>query len=352
MRSVRLVWIIILILIACTKDEIILPFDSNSKILFLSRRIEDSADWQIYLMNFDGGSQRKLTEKIVNCSKPVPSNDGSKIAFISYENGYYHLFKIDTSGNDLVLIAKNDEYCGCPSWSPDDSKLLFTQRTDFTDHKNDIFVMDITSNKETRLTFEGNNSCPSWFPNGMTIVYTSTISGIYRVYIMNPDGTNKKLLNPSDIPFSNPIVSPNEEKIIVTSRSWNGSQIFIMNSDGSDLKQLTFSVDPDYWDIGFPRQGNQNPSWSPSGEEIVYVTFERGDPDICLINADGSGKRRLTNTSSNDNNPCWSQDGNFILFNSNLNHKGYPDIYIMQSNGSRIRSLSNYYGDDIFPVVF
>jgi len=106
-------------------------------------------------MNFDGGNQRKLTEKIVTCSKPVPSNDGSKIAFISYENGYSRLFTIDTSGNNLVLIAQNDEYCGCPSWSPDDSRLLFTQRTDFTVNKNDIFVIDVASNNETRLTFEG-----------------------------------------------------------------------------------------------------------------------------------------------------------------------------------------------------
>ncbi|MDD5102453.1 MAG: hypothetical protein PHH62_05675, partial [Endomicrobiaceae bacterium] len=48
---------------------------------------------------------------------------------------------------------------------------------------------------------------------------------------------------------------------------------------------------------------------------------------------------RLTEEQGNNENPCWSQDGRFIVFSST--HSGKSEIYIMGLDGSGIRKLAD-----------
>lgn len=54
---------------------------------------------------------------------------------------------------------------------------------------------------------------------------------------------------------------------------------------------------------------NENPSWSPDGSKIVFMSDRDGNHEIYSMNADGSGQTRLTNSPGRDEFPAWSPDG-------------------------------------------
>ncbi|MBL0355898.1 MAG: PD40 domain-containing protein [Chitinophagaceae bacterium] len=167
---------------------------------------------------------------------------------------------------------------------------------------------------------------------------------------MNIDGSNKYLLTPQNKSFGDPKISPSGNMISITSSDLNGSQIFVMNSNGNNLKQLTFTVSSCTYP-GIPPNGNCNPSWSPSGDKLAYVSYENGSPDIFVINSNGTGNQRLTDTPLRDENPIWTKDGTYILFSSNRNPNIASQIYIMRIQGQLQTPLTNYMGDNIYPTI-
>jgi len=56
------------------------------------------------------------------------------------------------------------------------------------------------------------------------------------------------------------------------------------------------------------------PAWSPDGSQIAFASTRDGGSHIFVMRADGSGTRRITNESAEDNRPSWSADGATILF--------------------------------------
>lgn len=187
-------------------------------------------------------------------------------------------------------------------------------------------------------------------PDNHSIIFSSSNNSWTGIYKMNINGSNKQLLTPQSKSFGDPKISPSENMISITSNDWNGSQIFVMNSDGNNLKQITFTVSAKYFDTGFPRDGNCNPVWSPNNDKLAYVSYENGSPDIFIINSNGTGNKRLTDTPLRDENPVWTKDGNYLLFSSNRNPDVASQIYIMGTEGQLQTPLTNYMGDNIYPA--
>jgi len=200
----------------------------------------------------------------------------------------------------------------------------------------------------------------------------------YNIYIMNTDGSNrKKLLELDEQVYTSEIKwSPDKKYIAFGSMS----DIYIMNSDGSNLKNLTnsygtylsFAWSPDssfilyeFIEGEFPASSedvaekseiysiniddsNRNrltkneicdfdPALSPDGKSIVFASFEGPANDIYIMDSDGSNQRNLTNSSySNEFSPIWSYDGKYIYY-------GNPScICIMKADGSNQKDLNGY----------
>lgn len=80
-----------------------------------------------------------------------------------------------------------------------------------------------------------------------------------------------------------------------------------MNSDGTGQTNLSNN----------PEANASNPSWSPDGPKIAFESDRDGDLDIYIMNADGTGQNRLTDSEPSaeaDLEPSWSSDGTKITF--------------------------------------
>lgn len=76
--------------------------------------------------------------------------------------------------------------------------------------------------------------------------------------------------------------------------------------------------------------------------KIAFVSNRDGNPEIYVMNADGSNQTRLTNSPFTDENPSFSPDGTKIAFHSHRNHPtGYlGEVYVMNDDGSNQRRLT------------
>ena len=113
------------------------------------------------------------------------------------------------------------------------------------------------------------------------------------------------------------------------------SAIFVIESNGAGRRQLTH-----------PRSRHDSVGvidWSPDATRLAYSGGLAGwndnaYDDVFVINADGSGLRRLTRTSEDDWVPTWSPDGETIAFDRN--DDGYNWIYAADANGAAVRRLT------------
>src|SRR5258708_73518 len=89
--------------------------------------------------------------------------------------------------------------------------------------------------------------------------------------------------------------------------------------------------------------GNFEPAWSPNGRQIAFVSDRELSPAIYVMNADGSGQRRLTYGSSDDEGPAWSPDSQRIAFSRIVFRDS--NIYVMNADGSALTPLYRAYGN-------
>ena len=103
------------------------------------------------------------------------------------------------------------------------------------------------------------------------------------------------------------------------------SPLYIANIDGSAQGWLTLSA----WIFGHV--------WSPDGRRIAFESLRDSNGEIYVVNADGSGQRRLTRNPARDFAPAWSPDGQRIAFvrDRRRGRTQGPEIYVVNADGSR-----------------
>jgi TolB protein len=90
---------------------------------------------------------------------------------------------------------------------------------------------------------------------------------------------------------------------------------------------------------GDPNKQNYLPAWSPDGTKMAFTSNRDGNPEIYVVNRDGSGLRRLTNHSAIDSTPTWNPAGTQIAWTSD--RTGNPQIWFMNADGTGQRKLTS-----------
>ncbi|MGD9144152.1 MAG: PQQ-binding-like beta-propeller repeat protein [Anaerolineae bacterium] len=136
-----------------------------------------------------------------------------------------------------------------------------------------------------------------------------------------------------------------------------GGQIIAFTSDRDDGEgDIYVMAVPDSVEQGTPSPQRLTddpaydgwPTWSPDGSQIAFVSTRSGNPDIYVMDADGSNLRQLTDHPANDIWPEWSPDGTRIAFPSRRD--GNFEIYLMDPDGTNLQRLTHTPGHEDFPA--
>ena len=253
--------------------------------------------------------------------------------------------------------------------------------TCFIDSIDQLCTVNADATGYTQITnTEATDFYGSFDPITHRIVFISRRDGAFFIYDMNPDGSDVRLIGPTNIGgLYAPVVSPDGQRMAFTAAGETGQHIWVMNMDGSGLTKLTdtssFNVDatwsPDGSKIAFSSlQGGASAhyimnadgsdarkidadvaqiggrsDWSPDGNWIAFYAGPQRSSQIYLTSVSGNVVYQLTNRGSNLA-PSFSPDGNWIVFTSYRNGEGDGEIYIMRLDGTDVRRLTtNDYTD-------
>jgi Tol biopolymer transport system component len=203
----------------------------------------------------------RLTEAAGEETGPTISPDGSTVAFATRVNGSWDIHAQRVGGRNATPVLNDparDE--GAPAFSPDGSLLAFHE----ADDAGGIFVAGATGESVRRVTEEGFD--PAWSPDGMQIAFAT-------------------------------------EEIRDPSSRVSQSAIYVVPAAGGAPRKIVAG------------DGVQ-PSFSPSGDHIVYWSNNGGQRDIFVTPARGGKTIAVTNDAAIDWCPMWSPDGHFIYFAS------------------------------------
>lgn len=206
---------------------------SNTSIIS-SGRIAFLRDEQLWIASSDGTNQQVLTENAIVVDKPIWSPDGTKIVFLSlnpqkrgsydpvrnkipYEYFYYDF--TDGKIRQIPTPIKSELlFHNSFSWAPDSNRFVYGLGKQ-------IIIGDIQSQSHRVLFGENDNFIyPKWSKNGEKILLAKNEEFDYNlrnsIVIVNSDGTDKKVINISDlgmtnIRFSNFFWGPSDREIIV-----------------------------------------------------------------------------------------------------------------------------------------
>ena len=113
---------------------------------------------------------------------PTWSPDGTQIAFQSARDGDYDIYVMDANGGNVQQLTDDPGRDGLPDWSPDGSRIAFVSDRD---GDNEIYVMDVNGGNIQQLTDNpGSDSTPDWSPDGTQIVFASNRDGDSDIYVM------------------------------------------------------------------------------------------------------------------------------------------------------------------------
>ena len=268
-----------------------------------------------------------------------------------------YLMNADTT--NPVRLTNNLNADSMPALSPDGKgRIIFdSNRLRVLPDKintSDLFVMRDDGSMPTFLT---RGSSATWSPDSKSIAFHRSASGTgqtIRIDLGAPTSDSDIFVGKmcdllAGVPPTNLTNSPTEidddaswspdgQKIVWTAHDVGddplvipSQEIYVMNADGSGRVNLTNSV-------GVEERG---PAWSPDGMRIAYMcrvgkpATSTGPPtfEICVMNADGSDPIRLTSNTLPDGTPTWSPDGTRILFSRAVPPPN-QQLHIMNADGS------------------
>lgn len=265
---------------------------------------------QIYTMNLDGSQQERLFLAPDGACQPKWSPDGMKLAYISpcpgrqleYPNASILVYDLITGETDILVSESGGDFD--PSWSPDGLSLVFTSLRDSTtlNSLTQIYKINIDGKEVTRLTqtdLTQSARQPAWSRDGQRIIYSISISGVWRIWSVSANGEGAAPLFRSGGGFNDtqPAWAFDNLSIFFTQfRGGLASLPFLARYDleRGEVENLTTTAPP-----------LRKASPSPDGLWLVAEGSDGSNIDIYLLNILTGEITRLTTDPGIDFDPDW-----------------------------------------------
>ncbi len=149
-----------------------------------------------------------------------------------------------------------------------------------------------------------------------------------RLGIMDYDGANVQYLTDSRSIVLAPRFSPTGDRVLYTSYETGFPKIYVL--DVATVGRRVLADQPGTMTFA--------PRFSPDGQTVVYSLSRGGNTDIYKMSVGGGNPVRLTSEPSIETAPSFSPDGKQIVFESD--RSGKPQLYVMSANGGEARRIS------------
>jgi TolB protein len=153
---------------------------------------------------------------------------------------------------------------------------------------------------------------------------------VKRLAIMDQDGWNHKYLTNGQDLVLTPRFSPSTQEITYLSFTDNRPRVHLLNLETGQQEVLG-----DFPGMTFA------PRFAPDGNRVVMSLAKDGNTEIYAMDLRTRKVSRLTNNPAIDTSPCYSPDASRIVFNSDRG--GSQQIYVMSADGGNVQRIS--YGD-------
>lgn len=272
-------------------------------------------------------------------------------------NDDYEVFSMNMDGSDKRNIS-NSKGVDWVYYAYRD-KVYFISDRDTTHRMYFLYEMDAYGNnirKVTELRLED-----SWLGSrkeGKELVVAGRIGKEVRHQLFLVDtetGSYSPLAHDTIASFNSPIFSPDGNKIVFLYRKnkrnfqTEKTELWMMDADGNNMKQLTFFPQNDTTAKWHDFHAG-SPFWEPNQNVISYMSMQKANYSIFTIHPDGTGGKQLTKDDANEGWHAWSPDGQWIVYDgSDLNNE-YYDIYLMRSDGSEVKRLTDDWRTEQAPI--
>jgi TolB protein len=255
-----------------------------------------------------------------------------EIAFISERTGDAEIFTVDVRTNIVLNISRHPAWDRDFIWSPNGQSIAFYSNR-YGDRQWDVYTINADGTGLRQVTndrqFEWNIT---WFADSNEIGYVvPEVGGGSAMVVVDTDGGTYSQQTITDM--LNPTWSPDGKFIAFFAYSRRIFGLFLVDADGSNRRLVAdnfraqigdISWSPNQQHIAFVSKGRiyvvtladgethlldthdaWEPSWSPDGRRITFMSFRDGNSELYVVDADGSNLRRLTFHPARDSSPVY-----------------------------------------------
>jgi len=238
----------------------------------------------LWVINVDGTGERVILNDVRQPKAPVWSPDGTEIAVSMQQGGRLQPEQKCSSSLPSDPVVDREDIRVVFEFEADgeiDAKLCFT----LLPHPYwGLRMVDVATSAFEDLPGDRFSYAPAWDPaNAWHLVYDGE-QGLVNLDLNQ--GTTWTLTD--DVRDHTPVFSPDGSRMAVAYRQHDHWEIHVMNADGSGRVRLTKS--PLLQD---PPWNNVSPVWSPDSSQIAFLSDRSGEWEIWVMSADGSNQRPL-----------------------------------------------------------
>ncbi|MCO4792166.1 MAG: PD40 domain-containing protein [Bacteriovoracaceae bacterium] len=276
---------------------------------------------------------------------------GSKILFVSdkgssRKNVVKELYMMDFDGRRRKKLTRHGGTVISPALSFDRTKVAYSLIRAKRGRKRNVnlYMMDLKTGKTRLLSSrKGLNTGAVFMPGDKSILLTLSHTGNAEIYEMNLQNKKIRKITKHFSPDVDPSIKGDGTMMAFLSGRSGAAMIYTANPNG---------VEKEVKRISYVGKFNATPRFSPDGKEIAFSSWLDNRFDIFRINSDGSGLSRLTKDFGSNEDPTYSNDGQFIAFSSQRvlsRTKATHNIYILDRDGEIVGQISKDFGNCITP---